>query len=150
MFSVVDQFGVLWDVLSDSDHVDDAERTVSRLEYGGDNPIFLIFYWHGDEGRLTRRLSIVADAHELRTVISSYSFINKAGIDRVLIVLPERMTNVVGWTVETLKKAMLVVDGSTQHVGYNYETKTGKYYDGLPGDKGCLESYMLYSSAKEV
>ena len=44
MFNVVDQFGMLWDVLGDSEEFYDAERTVRRVEYDRGDPIFLIFY----------------------------------------------------------------------------------------------------------
>ena len=134
MFNVVDQFGMLWDVLGDSEEFYDAERTVRRVEYDRGHPIFLIFYWHGDESNISRRLSIVADAQELQNITRSYSFSQKVGIDQVFIALPEKLIS-----------ASFLIDNETRDFGYRYETDKGSYIDSLSLDTCSMESYSLYS-----
>ncbi len=145
MFNVVDQFGMLWDVLGDSEEFYDAERTVRRVEYDRGDPIFLIFYWHGDESNISRRLSIVADAQELKNITRSYSFSQKVGIDQVFIALPERVTKASPWVIEKLISASFLIDHDTREFGYRYETDKGTYTDSLPFDTCGMESYSLYS-----
>jgi len=150
MFNVVDQFGMLWDVLGTSEHFEDVERTARRVEYDGDNPIFLIFYWHGDELKTSRRLSIVSDAKELKEVLTTYSFSKKVGIDRVFIALPEKMTNSGGWSVETLICAKLMINHTTQDFGYSYETENGIYTDRIPENSPDTEPYLLYGRTRHL
>lgn len=145
MFNVVDQFGMLWDVLGDSEEFYDAERTVRRVEYDRGHPIFLIFYWHGDESNISRRLSIVADAQELQNITRSYSFSQKVGIDQVFIALPERVTKASPWVIEKLISACFLIDHETRDFGYRYETDKGSYIDSLSLDTCSMESYSLYS-----
>ena len=145
MFNVVDQFGMLWDVLGDSEEFYDAERIIRRVEYDGGRPIFLIFYWHGDESNISRRLSIVADAQDLQNITRSYSFSQKVGIDQVFIALPERVTKTAPWVIEKLISASFLIDHDTRDFGYRYETDNGSYIDSVSIDTGGMESYSLYS-----
>lgn len=145
MFNVVDQFGMLWDILGQSEEFDDVERTIRRVEYDRDHPIFLVFYWHGDESKISRRLSIVADAHEFKDITRTYSFSRKLGIDQVFIALPERVTKAAPWVIEKLISASLLIDHETRAFGYRYETDSGSYIDSLSIDTCGMESYPLYS-----
>jgi hypothetical protein len=145
MFNVVDQFGMLWDVLGHSEEFYDTERTIRRVEYDRDHPIFLIFYWHGDESNITRRLSIVADAQEFKDITRTYSFSRKVGIDQVFIALPGRVTKAAPWVIEKLISASFLIDHETRDFGYRYETDNGSYIDSLSIDTCGMESYSLYS-----
>jgi hypothetical protein len=145
MFNVVDQFGMLWDVLGSSEQFYDAERTVRRVEYDRDNPVFLIFYWHGDESNISRRLSIVADAQEFKNIVGNYSFSTKVGIDQVFIALPERMTKAEVWVIEKLLSANFLINHETRDFGYSYETDNGSYIDSSSQATCGMESYALYS-----
>lgn len=145
MFNAVDQFGTLWDVLGDPEEFYDAERTIRRVEYDKDYPIFLIFYWHGDESNISRRLSIVANAQELKEITHAYSCSRKVGIDQVFIGLPERVTKGAPWVIEKLISASFLIDHQTRDFGYRYVTDNGSYIDSSSKDTYGMESYPLYS-----
>ncbi|TPG75887.1 hypothetical protein [Pseudomonas arsenicoxydans] len=147
MFNVIDQFGMLWDVLGYGQKSEDINRITQRIEYEGDNPIFLISYSHGDESNIKRRLSIIADARELKEVIRAYTFVTKAAIDSVFIVLPDRITKNGIWRTELLKRACLLMSHETPDYGYFYETDNGSYIDMPPNDKNVFASYEFYSQA---
>lgn len=141
MFSVTDQLGGIWDVLGESGQIEGVERRPSRIEYSGNNPLFLIYSWASNTRK--KIITLTEDPQELNTIARQYNHTINAGLDEVIIFLPPSLTNHETYITERLLKIALYTCQNNE-TGFEYTTDKGTYSDFNIKERPNPDIHILY------